>query len=87
MAAFAEVAQIDSLGSLPMAVITATRREVPADLSVSEVERLNEAWDQGQQDWAALSTAAHLVSVDDTGHHIEIDQPGVVVDEITRLIP
>jgi pimeloyl-ACP methyl ester carboxylesterase len=35
----------------------------------------------------ALSAAAHLVSVDDTGHHIEIDQPGVVIDEITDLLP
>ncbi len=87
VAAFAEAAQIASLGSLPMAVITATRRELPADLAASEVERLNEAWNQGQQDWMALSTSAHLVSVDDTGHHIEIDQPGVVIDEITRLLP
>ena len=35
----------------------------------------------------ALSTDAHLVSVEHTGHHIEIDQPGVVIDEITRLLP
>ena len=35
----------------------------------------------------ALSTAAHLVTVDHTGHHIEIDQPGVVIDEITHLLP
>jgi hypothetical protein len=27
------------------------------------------------------------VSVEHTGHHIEIDQPGVVIDEITRLLP
>lgn len=86
IAAFAEAAQILSLGSMPMAVITATRREVPADLAVSEVDRLNEAWNQGQQHWMALSSAAHLVSVDHTGHHIEIDQPGVVIDAITRLI-
>ena len=55
VAAFAEAAQIVSLGSLPMAVITATRRELPADLATSEVDRLNEAWNQGQQDWMALS--------------------------------
>ena len=76
-----------SLGSLPMAVITATHRELPADLAASEVERLNDAWNQGQQTWMALSTDARLVPVDHTGHHIEIDQPGVVIDEITRLLP
>ena len=87
VAAFAEAAGITSLGSLPMSVITATRRELPADLAASNVERLNAAWAEGQQDWMALSTDARLVAVDDTGHHIEIDQPGVVIDEITRVLP
>ncbi len=81
------VAHIVSLGSLPMAIITATRRELPADLAASEVARLNMAWNQGQQAWAALSTSAHLVSVEHTRHHIEIDQPAIVIDEITRLLP
>ena len=76
-----------SIGSLPMAVITASHRELPAGLATSEVDRLNAAWNQGQQDWMTLSTAAHLVAVEDTSHHIEIDQPGVVIDEITRLLP
>jgi pimeloyl-ACP methyl ester carboxylesterase len=87
VAAFAEAAQIGSLGSLPMAVITATHRELPADLATSEVDRLNETWNLGQQAWKALSTTAHLVTVEHTGHHIEIDQPGFVIDEITRLLP
>jgi hypothetical protein len=86
-AAFAEAAQIVSLSSLPMAVVTATHRELPLDLAGSEVARLNEAWNEGQQEWMALSPAAHLVSVDNTGHHIEIDQPGIVLDEITHLLP
>jgi pimeloyl-ACP methyl ester carboxylesterase len=87
VAAFTEASQIASLGSLPLAVITATHREVPADLAASEVERLNDAWDQGQQAWMALSSNSRLVPVDDTGHNVQIDQPGVVVDEITRLLP
>jgi pimeloyl-ACP methyl ester carboxylesterase len=87
VAAFAEAAQIASLGSRPVAVITATRRELPADLAAWEIERLNDAWNQGQQDWIELSTDARLVPVDDTGHNVQIDQPGVVIDEITRLLP
>jgi pimeloyl-ACP methyl ester carboxylesterase len=85
-AAFAEVAEIDSLGSLPMAVITATDRDL-ADMTEPEVARLTEVWNQGQQDWMALSSSAHLVTVDHTGHHIELDQPEVVIDEITHLLP
>lgn len=87
VAAFAEAAQIGSLGSLPMAVITAARRELPADLATAQVDHINEAWNSGQQAWMALSTSAHLVSVEHTSHHIEIDQPAVVIDEITRLLP
>ena len=86
-AAFAEVSDIVSLGSLPMAVVTATTRTLPADLAATEAARLTDVWNQGQQDWLALSTVPHLVSVDQTGHHIEIDQPGVVIDEIARLLP
>ncbi len=85
--AFGEATRIVALGSLPTAVITASRRETPPDLATSEVERLNEVWNEGQQDWMALSTAAHLVTLDDTGHNIQIDQPAVVIDEITRLLP
>ena len=86
-AAFAEVAGIASLGALPMAVVTAAERELPADLAAPEAARLTEVWNEGQQDWIALSTAAHLVTVAHTGHHIEIDRPDVVIDEITLLLP
>jgi pimeloyl-ACP methyl ester carboxylesterase len=84
---FAEVSNVVSLGSLPIAVITAVDRELPAGLAASEVARLTQAWNQGQQTWAALSTTAHVVAGDHTSHHIEIDQPAVVIDEITRLLP
>jgi pimeloyl-ACP methyl ester carboxylesterase len=81
------VSGIVSLTPLPIAIVTATERELPAGLAAPEVARLTEAWNQGQQDWMALSPGAHLVSVDHTGHHIEIDQPEVVIDQITDLLP
>jgi pimeloyl-ACP methyl ester carboxylesterase len=85
--AFTETSRIASLGTLPMAVITATDREFPAGLAATEATRLTHVWNTGQQAWMALSTASHLVSVDHTSHHIEIDQPGAVIDEITHLLP
>jgi len=84
---FADVARITSLGAVPLAVMTATDRVFPTGLAAGEMTRLTDAWNHGQQAWLGLSTHAHLVSVDDTGHHIEIDQPGVVIDEITHLLP
>ncbi len=85
-AAFADVAQIVSLGSLPMAVITATHREAcrPGCVRSRPPQRGVEPGPAGLDGAVDLR---HLVSVDDTGHHIEIDQPGVVIDEITHLLP
>jgi pimeloyl-ACP methyl ester carboxylesterase len=85
-AAFAEVDRIGSLGSLPIAVITAAARQF-AGLSATELARLTRAWDQGQQRWTALSPAARLVSVEDTSHHIELDRPDVVIKAIVELLP
>jgi pimeloyl-ACP methyl ester carboxylesterase len=82
---FASVSNISSLGSLPMVVITATDRHLDG-LDVAEAARLTDVWNTGQLAWANRSTAAHVVSVDHTGHHIEIDQPDVVIDEVTRLL-
>lgn len=84
---FADVARITSLGSVRMAVLTAATRELPTGLATGEATRLTEVWNQGQQAWLRLSTSAHLVTVERTGHHIEIDQPAVVIDEIARLLP
>lgn len=86
-AAFAGVREISTLGSLPMAVITATERELPADLAATERARLTEQWNRGQQAWAALSNDSHVVTVDHTSHDIQLDRPQVVIDEITRLLP
>lgn len=83
--AFAEVSAIPSLGAVPLTVITGTSRNFPG-LNTAETTRLTQVWNTGQQAWAALSEASSLVPVDDTGHHIELDQPSIVIREITRLL-
>ncbi|MGZ4730400.1 MAG: hypothetical protein ACXWB2_22015, partial [Acidimicrobiales bacterium] len=85
-AAFSEVATIDSLGNVPMVVATAARHTYPG-LAVSEEARLNQVWDAGQQHWMSLSPSAQLVSVDNTGHDIQLDRPDVVIEQIQRLLP
>lgn len=86
VSAFAEVADITSLGSLPMIVMTAEQRQTPG-LDPAEAATLQSTWNLGQEQWAALSTAGRVVSVADTSHHIQIDQPDVVVDAIVGLVP
>lgn len=86
-AAFADAATAPSLGSLPVAVITAVDRQLPPDITDAERARLTDAWDEGQRRWAQLSAASRLTSVPDTGHLIQLDQPAAVIGEIERLLP
>jgi pimeloyl-ACP methyl ester carboxylesterase len=83
--AFAEVATISSLGDLPVRVVTAAHRADPS-LASSELARLDEAWAKGMQRWAGLSSSSRIVTVEDTGHHIELQRPEVVIDEVRDLL-
>ena len=35
----------------------------------------------------SLSSAAQLVTVEDTGHYIQLDRPDAVIAEIQKLLP
>jgi pimeloyl-ACP methyl ester carboxylesterase len=83
LAAFDEVAEIDSLGDLPMAAMTATQH--PWGLADSQNARLDDAWDAGQDHWLSLSSSARLVPIGSTGHNIQVDQPAAVIEQITAL--
>jgi pimeloyl-ACP methyl ester carboxylesterase len=84
-AAFADVASIRSLGDVPMTVASRADLSYPG-LQATVNSRLAGAWTEGQAHWASLSSAATLVTVADTGHNIQIDQPGVVIDQISSLL-
>lgn len=84
--AFEAVAAIDSLGDVPMTVMTAPHRIDPA-LPPAELARLDTAWAQGVERWASLSSASTVVTVEDTGHHIQLDQPAAVIDAVVALLP
>ena len=86
VAGFAEVAAIDTLGSLPLSVVTAAQHPFPG-LDPVEAARLDDVWNQGQEHWMSLSSAARLVTVDNTGHYIQLDRPDVAIAEIERLLP
>ena len=85
-AAFAEVAEIDSLGDLPLVVAPAAERVYPG-LGARAAAHLVDVWNDGQQRWVALSSSARLLPVEDTGHYIQLDQPAVVIDEVQALLP
>ena len=84
-AAFDEVAQVRSLGDVPMAVLTRADVVYPGLAPASE-QALAETWQAGQEHWASLSSAAEVVPVERTGHGIQLEQPGVVVDQVRALL-
>ena len=65
----------------------ATRADLSyPDLPTTVESQLAGVWTQGQAHWASLSSAAKLMTVADTSRNIQIDQPGVVVDQISALL-
>jgi pimeloyl-ACP methyl ester carboxylesterase len=83
-AAFAGMVDPPALHSLPVTVMTAVDRELPPDIADFERTRLTAAWDAGQSRWMQLSTASHLITVPDTGHLIQLDQPAAVIAAIDQ---
>ena len=83
--AFAEVATIKSLGTSPMIVVTADHHSYPG-LAASEESRLDEVWNDGQAHWVSLASSAQLITVNNTGHNIQLDRPDVVLDKIHELL-
>lgn len=53
--------------------------------SIEWLARLDTSWAEGMHRWARLSSSS-VVSVEATGHHIELDQPQLVVDELLELL-
>ena len=66
-------------------MVTAAARSYPG-LDPAEAARLSDAWDEGQQRWASLSTNGRVVPVADTSHHIQLDQPAAVIEQIRHLL-
>jgi len=79
------VAAISSLGDVPPTVMIAAHRTDPA-LTQGQLTRLDAAWADGAEGWASLSPASTVVSVQDTGHHIQLDQPALVIEAVVRLL-
>jgi hypothetical protein len=80
------VAAITTLDDLPMTVVTAAHRSSEG-LTAEELARLDQAWAEGEARWAALSTRSSVVTVEDTGHDIHVDQPHALLAEIVELLP
>lgn len=81
-----------SLGSLPLIVlsandsITKTPETVIKAMGRDTFEKLVQVGQELQQELAGLSTLGKQIIVKDSGHYIQWDQPGVVIDAIREVM-
>jgi pimeloyl-ACP methyl ester carboxylesterase len=73
-----ELAAAPQLGSRPLIVLTRGRTELSPDLE--------SAWLQGQIRVSHLSTDSLLVRVDNAGHGIQDENPGIVVEALRETV-
>jgi pimeloyl-ACP methyl ester carboxylesterase len=83
--AFTQVAKITSLDDVPMTVMTAVDHPFPG-LNPTVEQQLNTTWVGGQHHWLTLSDQSTLVSVRNTGHYIQLDQPSAVIEQVALLL-
>jgi pimeloyl-ACP methyl ester carboxylesterase len=74
------------LGNLPLAVITATRRENPLNLPEDVFEARYQVWQELQQDLARHSARATQRFAEQSGHVVPFDQPEIVIDTIREVV-
>lgn len=63
------------LGSVPLTVIAASA-------SMAEIPN----WSTAQRELAALSTQGRLVVAEHSGHAVQLEQPGIVIDGISQVL-
>jgi len=78
--------QINSFGDLPLVVISAGHGEPLASFSDAENQQLWENMQIEQTDLVALSSQGKQIIAEKSGHHIQLDQPELVIDAIRQVI-
>ncbi len=81
-----------SLGDLPLIVLTANDSvgKLPENainaIGQDAFEKLIQVSQELQQELASLSTNGRQVIVEDSGHYMQWDQPGAVIDAIREIV-
>jgi pimeloyl-ACP methyl ester carboxylesterase len=88
--ASAGVAELDaanlSFGDKPLIVLTRGNQEGAPGVPPDAVAAMEEAWKAAHDRLAVLSQRGVSVVVPHTGHYIQIDQPGAVIDAIRQMV-
>ena len=83
----ARALHITSFGDTPLVVFSAGRWEPdPTNYSDAENQQLREVLRALQSELVALSSDSKQIIAEQSGHHIEYDQPDLVIDAIREMV-
>jgi len=75
-----------SLGNLPLTVIRHGIPDLFARMPPEQAKRAEQVWQELQAELVKLSSSGRMLVAEKSGHGIQIDQPGLVVDAIRQII-
>jgi pimeloyl-ACP methyl ester carboxylesterase len=89
MAPGAATARVEAttLGSTPLLVLTSSELGPGmSDAVVAKRRKYYPSWLQMQREYPELSTRSHQVIADFAGHHLQLDDPDLVVRELRAFL-
>lgn len=75
-----------SLGNVPLTVIRHGIPDLFASMPVEQAKQAEIVWQELQAELAKLSSNSQILVAEKSGHGIQIDQPGLVVDAIRQMV-
>ena len=75
-----------SLGNIPVTVIRHGIPDLFARMPVEQAKQAERVWQELQAELTQLSSNSQLIVAEKSGHGIQIDQPGLVVDAIHQMV-
>jgi pimeloyl-ACP methyl ester carboxylesterase len=73
------------LGALPLVVITPAHTDSFTFAETREREEAEVTWHELQRELTELSTNSQLIIVEESGHNIHLDRPGIVVEAVQQM--
>jgi len=81
-----QVSAAGSLGSLPLTVIRHGIPDLFARMPAEQAKQSEQVWQELQADLAKLSSNSQILIAQESGHGIQLDQPGIVVDAVRQMV-
>jgi len=78
-----QIKQLSDRYSFPLTVIHRGLNPMASD---KDGEERHKIWGELQQSLAKLSSDGEVIVAPQSGHHVHIDEPGLVIDAITRML-